>query len=71
LKLNQKRTEDWEICKSGNILTPAMPNYGRFSMGNNVKRKRPKHKSLRVAAVEIEEDFLFDFVQCTLEPPER
>ncbi|KAL7741448.1 hypothetical protein ACLKA6_000773 [Drosophila palustris] len=47
-----------------------MPNYGHFNMGNNVKRKRSKFKSLKAAATEIEEDFLFDFVQCTLEPLE-
>ncbi|KAM8717868.1 hypothetical protein ACLKA7_004548 [Drosophila subpalustris] len=39
-------------------------------MGNNVKRKRSKFKSLKAAATEIEEEFLFDFVQCTLEPLE-
>lgn len=51
-----------------------MPSFGGFNMGNmssSVKRKRPR-KTLAIAATaEIEEDFLIDFVKCTLEPPER
>lgn len=45
-----------------------MSNWGRVNMGS-AKLKRLKPKSAE--PLEIEEDFLVDFVQCTLEPPER
>lgn len=41
------------------------------NMSSGVKRKRSRKTLAMTSPTEIEEDFLIDFVKCTLEPPER